>query len=167
MNLKEGQEKFINAWGALGSSWGINKTMAQIHALLLISSDPLTTDDMMERLSISRGNANMNVRALIDWGLVEKVYVSGERKEYFQSEKDIWEVARRVARERRKREVEPITKVLKDINSVKDKPSPELKEFQKITKDILDFSGKADSLLDKFVRSDEHWFYGSVIKLIK
>ena len=167
MNLSEAQEKFINAWGALGSNWGINRTMAQIHALLLISPDPITTDDMMDRLNISRGNANMNVRSLIDWGLAEKVHISGERKEYFKSEKDIWVVARRIARERRKREIEPIHGLLEEIQDVKDKPSDDLKEFKAVTADIYAFTKKSDGMLDKFIRSDEHWFYSTLVKLIK
>src|SRR6188768_1517131 len=105
MELKEAKDKFLNAWGTLGTSWGINRTMAQIHALLLISDSELTTEEIMEDLNISRGNANMNIRALMDWGLVHKKIKQGERKEYFVSEGDIWEIARLIARERRKREL--------------------------------------------------------------
>ena len=90
MDLQEGKEKFIQSWGALGSNWGINRTMAQIHALLLISPEALSADEIMKELQISRGNANMNIRALIDWGLVYKELKTGERKEYFVAEKDIW-----------------------------------------------------------------------------
>ena len=81
MEFKQARQKFIQSWGTLGSNWGINKTMAQIHALVLVSAKPLSTEEIMEELSISRGNANMNVRALLDWGLVEKQFVVGERKE--------------------------------------------------------------------------------------
>ena len=70
MQLQEAKEKFVQAWGAFGTNWGINRTMAQVHALLLVSQQALSADDIMESLNISRGNANMNVRALIDWGLV-------------------------------------------------------------------------------------------------
>ena len=96
MNYHEGKHKFIQAWGTLGSSWGINKVMAQIHALLLISPKSLTTDDIMEELKISRGNANMNIRALMDWGIVEKELIVGERKDHYRAGKDIWELARQV-----------------------------------------------------------------------
>ena len=104
MKLIESKEKFINAWGTLGTSWGINRTMAQVHALLLISPDVLSAEDIMEALTISRGNANMNVRTLIDWGLVFKETRAGERKEFFYAEKDIWIVFKQIAKERRKRE---------------------------------------------------------------
>jgi DNA-binding transcriptional regulator GbsR (MarR family) len=83
MKLAEAKQQFIASWGAFGTHWGINRTMAQIHALLLVSPDPLSQDDLMEQLNVSRGNANMNIRELIDWGLVDRVIIPGERKEYF------------------------------------------------------------------------------------
>ena len=104
MKLSEAKQQFISSWGAFGTQWGINRTMAQIHALLLVSINPLTQDDMMEELSISRGNVNMNIRDLIGWGLVDRVIISGERKEYFTAEKDIWKVATQIIKERKKRE---------------------------------------------------------------
>src|SRR5271163_2942662 len=90
MQLAEAKAKFIADWGRFGTNWGINRTMAQIHALLLVSPDALSAEEVMEQLSISRGNANMNLRELMDWGLVQKVIVPGERKEFFSAEKDIW-----------------------------------------------------------------------------
>src|SRR6185295_6647027 len=102
MKLPEAKDKFIHAWGKLGSSWGINRTMAQVHALLLISPEPLSAEDIMKELAISRGNANMNLRELINWGLVEKEHVKGERREFFSAEKDIWKVAMQIAKERKK-----------------------------------------------------------------
>ena len=164
MNYHEGKHKFIQAWGTLGSSWGINKVMAQIHALLLISPKSLTTDDIMDELKISRGNANMNIRALMDWGIVEKELIVGERKDHYRAGKDIWELARQVSRERRKREIEPILKVLGEVQSVSGK-SDEVKEFKTVTSDLKDFSGKIDGALDKFARSDKNWFFKMLLKL--
>ncbi len=92
MKLAEAKQQFISSWGAFGTHWGINRTMASIHALLLVSPDPLSQDDIMEQLNISRGNVNMNIRDLIDWGLVERILLQGERREYFSAEKDIWKV---------------------------------------------------------------------------
>ena len=83
MEFKESKEKFIQSWGVLGSSWGINRTMAQIHALLLISPEILSTEEIMDELQISRGNANMNIRGLMDWGIVTKHFKTGERKDFF------------------------------------------------------------------------------------
>src|SRR5688500_17675263 len=105
MKLAEAKSQFIQAWGTLGSKWGINRTMAQLHALLIVSPDPLSAEELMEALNISRGNANMNIRDLMDWGLVEKIHKPGDRKEYFSAEKDIWKVTKQVARERKKREL--------------------------------------------------------------
>ena len=102
MKLIESKEKFINAWGTLATSWGINRTMAQVHALLLVSPDALSAEEVMEELTISRGNANMNIRTLIDWGLVFKETRSGQRREYFVAEEDIWKVFKQIAKERRK-----------------------------------------------------------------
>ncbi len=105
MQLAEAKAKFIADWGRLGTNWGINRTMAQIHALLLVSPDHLSAEEVMEQLAISRGNANMNLRELIDWGLVQKVIVPGERKEFFTAEKDIWKNwLGRSSRNRKKRE---------------------------------------------------------------
>lgn len=167
MQLKEAKENFIQAWGTLGANWGINKAMAQIHGLLLVSAQSLSTEDIMEQLDMSRGNANMNVRTLIDWGLAYREHKPGDRKEYFVAEKDIWEVARRVARERRKRELEPMMRMVNQLKEVKSDKSKEAEEFKKVTTDIARFSQKADGMLDKFVRSDEHWFYGTLVKLMK
>lgn len=87
MTLPEAKQKFIQTWGTLGSKWGINRTMAQVHALLLISAHSLSADDIMETLSISRGNANMNLRALIDWGLIQKEHKAGIEKSTFRRKK--------------------------------------------------------------------------------
>ena len=87
MNYSASREKFIETWGTLGSQWGINKSIAQIQALLLIAPSPLTTDDIMEELKMSRGNASMSIRQLLDWGIIYKKSIAGDRKEYFIAEK--------------------------------------------------------------------------------
>ena len=120
---KESKEAFISQWGALGSAWGINRTMAQIHALLLVSSRPLSTDDIMESLDISRGNAHMNLKTLIDWSLVSKVIVKGERKEYFDCEKDIWKMFCIITRVRIRREIEPAIDVLNHLSGRNQRPA--------------------------------------------
>ena len=167
MELKEASDKFIQNWAQLGTNWGINKTMAQIHALLLISTNSLSAEEIMEKLLISRGNTNMNVRALIDWGLVYREYKIGERMEFFRAEKDINKVGRCIARERRKREIEPVINLLKELSSEKLDNSPESKEFTKVTKDIQEFSTTIDGFLEKFSKTDENWFYAILLKLMK
>lgn len=168
MELKEAKEKFISAWGTLGANWGINRTMAQLQALLLISPEPLTTEELMDELNISRGNVNMNVRALIDWGLVHRVHKSGERKEYFKAEKDMWKIARQVTKERRKRELEPVFKVLEDVSHVKgNQNDKKIKQFVDTIEGIQGFASKADKMLEMITKADENWFIGSFFKLIK
>jgi DNA-binding transcriptional regulator GbsR (MarR family) len=168
MKLDEAKEKFIQAWGTLGSNWGISRTMAQVHALLLVSPEPLSAEDVMEQLQISRGNANLNLRALIDWGLVQKELRPGERKEFFAAEKDIWKVFRQVVKERRKRELEPMLEVLQTLSKVEgDRRDREVKAFTESVDGIYKFASKADKTLEKLIRADENWFLGSVIKLLK
>ncbi|HEX8531282.1 MAG TPA: MarR family transcriptional regulator [Cytophagales bacterium] len=168
MQYEEGKRQFIQTWGKLGSEWGINRTMAQVHALLLISPRPLSTEQVMEELSISRGNANMNLRDLLDWNLIHKELVPGDRKEYFVAEKDIWEVAKRIARERKRREIEPVKQVLERLQAVESDPDrPEVREFTQRMAQLNGFVGKMDSSFDTLLRADENWFFGTLLKLIK
>jgi DNA-binding transcriptional regulator GbsR (MarR family) len=167
MQLEDARERFVQSWGSLASSWGINRTMAQIHSLLLISKKSLSAEDVMASLQISRGNANMNLRALIDWGLVRRELRSGERKEFFVAEKDIWEIARRVTAERKKRELEPILRVLEEVSHVKGpKDDEEIAEFREMISRIHDFVGKVDAVTDKMTKSDRNWFFRTVMKLM-
>ena len=165
MEYQIAKERFIQTWGTLGTSWGINRAMAQIHALLLISTEALTTDQIMEELKMSRGNVNMNMRALIDWGIVEKENRIGERKEFFYVDKDIWALARQVSKERKKREVEPVLKVLSQFKEVSGGDPKELRQFQDMTKELYVFTKKVDAMLDKFSKVDQNWFMDLFMKL--
>jgi len=106
--FKEASEQFVLLWGEMATAWGINKTMAQIHALLYAESEPLDTDTIMERLKVSRGNANMNLRNLVQWQLVSKVHFKGKRKDYYTAEKDVWNIVAVLIHERQQREIAPI-----------------------------------------------------------
>lgn len=168
MKLEEAKKQFIQTWGVLGTQWGINRTMAQIHALLLVSPGELSADDIMEQLQISRGNTNMNVRELIDWGLVEKVLKPGERKEFFVAEKDIWKVAMRITRERKRRELDPVIAIMEQLKEVEgDKKDEENQAFVDTVTQIQKFAKQADRALDGLVRADEHWFTGTLLKIFK
>jgi DNA-binding transcriptional regulator GbsR (MarR family) len=168
MKLAEAKQQFISSWGAFGTHWGINRTMAQIHALLLVSPDPLSQDDIMEQLNVSRGNANMNIRELIDWGLVDRVIIPGERKEYFSAEKDIWKVATQIVKERKKRELNPMLKLLEQLENVEgDKKDKNVKQFTDTVNGIRRFGNQADKMLDALVKADENWFVGNLMKLFK
>ncbi len=165
MKLAEAKAEFIQAWGTLGSSWGINRTMSQIHALLIVSPKPMSAEEIMDELKISRGNANMNIRALMDWNLVKKQLIPGERKEFFSAGKDIVEVARQIARERKRREIDPILEVMESLKKVEG-TDQETEDFKKVITELGDFTQKVESTLDKFIRSDKNWFYKTAIKLM-
>jgi DNA-binding transcriptional regulator GbsR (MarR family) len=139
--------------------------MAQIHALLLLSTEPISTEEIMEELQMSRGNVNMNLRALIDWGIVNREHKVGERKEYFTTGKDVWELAKQVSRERRRREIEPILKVLGEVQDVTGDNKKDVAEFKRVTRDLFDFSIKVDGMIEKFSKSDQTWFYKLLMKL--
>jgi len=164
----EAQKQFIASWGAFGSYWGINRTMAQIHALLLISPDPLSQDDMMEQLEISRGNVNMNIRDLIDWGLVARIIKPGKRKEFFLAEKDMWLIATRIIKERKKRELEPMLRLVEQLEQIEgDKKDRQVKQFAETMNDIKKFSQQADKVLDVIVKAEEKWLFNTLVKLFK
>ncbi|MFT3676722.1 MAG: MarR family transcriptional regulator [Chitinophagaceae bacterium] len=168
MKLTEARQQFISSWGAFGTHWGINRTMAQIHALLLVSPDPLTQDDMMAELNISRGNVNMNIRELINWGLVERVLLPGERKEYFTAEKDIWKVVKQIVKERKKRELEPMLQLLDKLETVEgDKKDKDVKAFLDTVGGIKKLGKQADRTLDTMIKAEENWFVSNLVKLFK
>ena len=167
MEYKEAKEKFISTWGSLGSLWGINKAMAQIQSLLFISVKPLSMEEIMEELKISRGNTSMNLRQLIDWGIVTKELVPGERKEYFSTEKNVQELARIVAKERSRREIQPVIKILDEVSNIKDDGSAETKELIKQTKALHDLAETADTMLNKVVSQNQNWLTKSLLKIIK
>lgn len=165
MELNEAKETFIQAWGNLGSSWGINRTMAQVHALLLVSKDSLSSDEIMEALDISRGNANMNIRALIEWGLVFKENKVGERREYFYGEKDVWRIMQKIIEQRKKKELNPIVDLLDDLSQVENK-NDEVSEFLSVIQDIQYFALKTDKVLDKLVNKDPNWIVNLLLKAV-
>jgi DNA-binding transcriptional regulator GbsR (MarR family) len=168
MKLAEAKQQFISSWGAFGTHWGINRTMAQVHALLMISPDPLTQDDIMEQLDVSRGNVNMNIRELISWGLVDRVILPGERKEYFTAEKDIWKVATQITRERKKRELDPMLKLMGQLEKIEgDRKDKDVKQFVETVGNIKKLGTQADKMLDIMTKADENWFLSGIMKVFK
>ena len=114
--LKTAQDLFIRRWGEMGQTWGINRTMGEIHAFLYITGLPQCTDDVMDRLNISRGNASMSLRALCDWGIIRRLHKRGERREYFESLTDVWEMFSIIAAERKRREMDPVLETIKQCH---------------------------------------------------
>jgi DNA-binding transcriptional regulator GbsR (MarR family) len=166
VKLKEAKKEFIQTWARLGTEWGINRTMAQVHALLLVTERALSTDDVMDELSISRGNANINLRELMNWNLVYRELVAGERKEYFRAEKDVWEVAKRISRERKKREIEPLIRELSQLEKV-DENTVEAKQFVKTVTSLHGFASKVDKSVETMLKAEENWFFGAILKLLR
>src|SRR3954470_23414050 len=169
--LRTGQDLFIRRWGEMGQTWGINRTMAEIHALLYITAQPLCTDDVMERLHISRGNASMSLRALCDWGIIRRLHKRGERREYFESLSDVWEMFSIIAAERKRREMDPVLETIRQCQKMLDEQTlgksaakseavqltrqrlEGMQEFMEVTNKLFQqFVGNAKSGLNRVVK---------------
>jgi HTH-type transcriptional regulator, glycine betaine synthesis regulator len=122
-NLRTAQDTFIRRWGEMGQTWGINRTMGEIFAFLYITAQPQCTDDVMERLNISRGNASMSLRALCDWGIIRRMHRRGERREYFESLGDVWEMFSIIAAERKRREMDPVLETIRQCQRMLEEPT--------------------------------------------
>jgi DNA-binding transcriptional regulator GbsR (MarR family) len=156
--LQTVKDEFVAQWGALGTQWGINRTMAQIHALLFISTGPLSTDEVMEKLEISRGNAHTNLKELVAWGLVRTVLKKGERKEFFEAEKDVWQMFTIIARERKRREIEPTLGILRQCAEESgDFNSHEGRSFHLQMRQLEEFIAFASKMADR-VSAMKHGF---------
>ena len=114
MKLTPVQEKFVLHWGEMGTRWGINRTVAQIHALLFIAAKPLDAEEIAETLSVARSNVSTSLKELQSWGIVRIVHVMGDRRDHFESMKDVWEMFEVVLTERKRREIDPTLAVLRD-----------------------------------------------------
>jgi len=151
--IRQAQDAFVASWGQMAGAWGISRTMAEVHALLFVTGQALNTDEVMERLEISRGNASMSLRALLEWGIVSKAHKRGDRKEYFQAEQDVWAMFRAIVRERLKREVEPLIAQLheiRDLTGVKQKGTSDA-----ISAELHQHNARLDELVDFFVTVDQ------------
>jgi DNA-binding transcriptional regulator GbsR (MarR family) len=107
------EDQFVDLWNNMATLWGISPTMARLHGLLYITGEALSMDDIMARLEISRGNVSMNLSKLVEWGLVRKVHKKGDRREYYESLGDVWEMFTLVANQRKRREIDPILNTLR------------------------------------------------------
>src|SRR5690242_16025189 len=114
MKLTPVQQKFILHWGEMGTRWGINRTVAQVHALLYISPTPLHAEEIADTLAVARSNVSNSIRELQSWGIVKLVHVMGDKRDHFESMRDVWEMFRVVLDERKKREIDPTIRVLRE-----------------------------------------------------
>jgi DNA-binding transcriptional regulator GbsR (MarR family) len=164
-------DQFVLLWGEMASAWGINRTMAQIHALLYAESDPLDTDTIMQKLSISRGNANMNLRNLIQWQLIQKVHFKGERKDFYTAEKDVWSIVSILIRERHQREIEPIKQNLIEHlrifeeNSTESAKEAEFKERIENFIEFLEMFDRFTTALLPYINKKNLTFLKHLVKL--
>jgi DNA-binding transcriptional regulator GbsR (MarR family) len=162
VRLGKAREQFVGQWGAMGSQWGINRTMAQIHALLITAPEPMCTDEVMAELEISRGNAHTNLKELVAWGLLKSVVKKGERREYFEAEKDVWQIFTTVAKERKRREIEPALSVLNHCaEESRDMESPEGRAFHEQMRQLEEFVGFASKVADRV----SHMKHGFAVQL--
>lgn len=154
--LKDAQDRFVLEWGRMSSSWGINRTMAQIHALMLITGTPMSMDDIIDRLHISRGNASMNLRDLVDWGLVQRFRHPGDRKDIYHCDGDILHMFARVVRERKRREIDPTVEAIREcLGKI---PAEEESESADLARDrlgaLLEIFGVIDRVYTQMFESD-------------
>lgn len=108
-------DRFIESWGSMGVLWGINRSMARIHALILLSNDPVDLDTVSNRLNISRGNVSMCLKELRNWGVIHRVHMPGDRRDFYNAEPDVWKMFYRIAVERKKREFDPALSALRNF----------------------------------------------------
>ena len=168
----EAAEQFVVLWGEMASAWGINKTMAQIHALLYAESEALDTDTVMERLDISRGNANMNLHRLLEWGLIEKVQITGKRKDYYIAETDVWNIVSTIIRERQQQEIAPVRKnldiTIKTLESGKmDKESEAFKQRILNYIEFLEMFERFTNALLPYINKKNLGFLKQLVKLVE
>ena len=162
LSLDEVRDNFISQWGAFGSHWGINRTMAQIHALLMTGLEALSTDEVMAKLSVSRGNAHTNLKELVSWGLVRIVVKKGDRKEYFDAERDVWKIFTIILRERQRREIDPALDLLRNCQEeTKCLEGAEAEAFRNQVKELENFVSFARNLGNKVDKLS----YGPAMKL--
>jgi DNA-binding transcriptional regulator GbsR (MarR family) len=160
-SLHDARLRFIEVWGNMASNWGISKTMAQVYALLYASPDPLDTDAIMQQLDVSRGNANMNLHKLLEWGLISKIDKQDKdtRKDLFRAEKDVWQLTLRVVQERSEKEVKPVVRYLQEISSGlgqeadgRTRPlTPQEEEFRSNLNQMVQFLGLFEALTQKML----------------
>lgn len=157
------QQKFILHWGEMGTRWGINRTVAQIHALLYISPNPLTAEEIMETLAVARSNVSNSLRELQSWGIVKMVHVMGDKRDHFESMKDVWDMFRVVLDERKKREIDPTMRVLRECVE----EAEQGKETDKYTEGQLRKLSEFFETTTSWYIQVRNWPTAALIKLVK
>jgi DNA-binding transcriptional regulator GbsR (MarR family) len=155
--LEHVEEEFVDLWNNMAALWGISPTMARIHGLLYITGASLSMDDIMARLGISRGNVSMNVSKLLEWGLVRRVHKRGDRREYYVSISDVWEMFTLLANQRKRREIDPILSTLRrcraELEPAAQKHDAAAEERLRRIDELWKFVATMDSLAQRFFES--------------
>jgi DNA-binding transcriptional regulator GbsR (MarR family) len=151
--LEDARQRFIALWAHMGSSWGIPRTMAEVHALLFIEGEPMHTAAVMEALGVSRGSASTTLRALAEWGLLRRVHRRGDRKEYFEAEQDVWNMFRIILRERKKREIDPLLEELRECREMAgpDSSGTREAEHRRRLDDMIEFVSLVEAISQRFI----------------
>jgi DNA-binding transcriptional regulator GbsR (MarR family) len=145
-------QKFILHWGEMGTRWGINRTVAQVHALLFLSPKPLPADEISQTLSVARSNVSTSLRELQGWGIVRVVHVLGDRRDHFESIKDVWEIFRIVSEERKRREIDPTLRVLSEcVQELMSSPQGDAYTRERL-KSMLEFLTTMTGLFEEILR---------------
>ena len=145
-------QKFILHWGEMGTRWGINRTVAQVHALLFLSPKPVPADEIATTLSVARSNVSTSLRELQGWGIVRVVHVLGDRRDHFESIKDVWEIFRIVSEERKRREIDPTLRVLEEcVHELKTSPEGDAYTRERL-KGMLEFLTAMTGLFEEILR---------------
>jgi DNA-binding transcriptional regulator GbsR (MarR family) len=161
--LSSVQQKFILHWGEMGTRWGINRTVAQIHAMLFLSPKPLHAEDLVQVLGVARSNVSNSLKELQGWGIVKRVHVMGDSRDHFESMKDVWEMFRVVLDERKKREIDPTERLLRECiaEAERDKETDEYTE--KKLRELAEFFGTTTAWYSQI----RQWPTGALTKFVK
>lgn len=139
MPLTAATEKFVSSWGEMGAKWGVNRTVAEVHAIFYLSPEPLNAEDIAATLSFSRSNVSTSLRELESWGLIRPLHLRGDRKQYYEAVKDPWEMFRIILDERKHREIDPTVAVLRSCLEEVTRTSPEDSYTRERLQAALDF----------------------------
>ncbi len=149
----ETRQRFVESWGVMGVAWGINRSMARIHALLMLSSEPICLDDIASELEISRGNASMSLQKLRAWGVVRRMPVAGDRRDFYVTEPDVWAMFFAIARERKRREFDPAISVVRDALAHIGDDTPD--DVRKRLAQMNSLLGTGEQVLERFLANEQ------------
>jgi HTH-type transcriptional regulator, glycine betaine synthesis regulator len=168
-DLLDSQDRLITLWGEMGSRWGVPRTMAEAHALLFVHGEPLHAEAIMDRLRISRGNASMTLRTLVEWGIITRHHERGDRREYFRAEQDVWKLFATVARARKRREIDPLVEGLDRCKTTPQRGRDGVRRAAHNARvdDLLNAIRMIDGISERLVSSDGSSLRTAVLALSK